>query len=249
MHRLFERFLDFFYPARCPVCDNVLPVGADRICAGCSARIEYVREPRCCRCGKPLEAEEGMFSVQPLCLDCQDKVERGDRLSGRCLLVYDSFMQDSMARFKYGGRREYASFYAAELYRVYGGWMRQVGADALIPVPIHKNRLRERGYDQADLIARKLGRLSGIPVEHGLIFRGRDTLPQKELSGHERRRNLEGAFCIKKSGKELNRVPGCVIIIDDIYTTGSTVEACESVLRQAGIKTVHFLCVCTGKGY
>ena len=241
MHRVFNQLADFLYPPRCPVCDNVLPPPGGGICEGCRARIEYVREPRCSRCGKPLEDEE------EFCQDCRTR--EAAYICGKALLVYDSYMQDSMAYFKYGGRKEYAVFYAAELYRVYQEWICRVGADALVPVPIHKKRLRKRGYNQADLLAVELGRLTNIPVRQEILCRRKDTLPQKELSGVQRRRNLEGAFQLRNSTEELNQLPECVIIIDDIYTTGSTVEACAQVLKRAGLKSIYFLCLCIGRGY
>jgi predicted amidophosphoribosyltransferase len=87
-----------------------------------------------------------------------------------------------------------------------------------------------------------------IPVKEDLLCRKKDTLPQKELSEQERKQNVKGAFefCGRE---ELNLLQECVIIIDDIYTTGSTVEECSYVLRQAGIKQIYFLCVCIGKGF
>lgn len=241
MHRVFNRLVDFLYPPRCPGCDQILPLSGGGMCDGCRARIEYVREPRCSRCGKPLEEEE------EFCQDC--RTGEAAYICGKALLVYDSYMQDSMAYFKYGGRKEYAAFYAAELYRVYKEWICQVGADAFVPVPIHKKRLQKRGYNQAGLLAAQLGRRMGIPVRQDILCRRKDTLPQKELSGTQRRRNLEGAFQLRNSTEELNQLPECVIIIDDIYTTGSTIEACAQVLKRAGVKSIYFLCVCIGRGY
>lgn len=187
-----------------------------------------------------------MLQEEEFCGDCLGKSASFEY--GYSLFVYNSSLQDSIGRFKYHGRREYASFYAEELYREYGEWISQTGAEALIPVPIHKNRFRTRGYNQAELIARELGTLSGIPVWSRLLVRSRDTLPQKDLNHQERRENLSGAFLLGKQEGELNQIPKCVIIIDDIYTTGSTVEVCSRVLKKAGVHKIYFLCVCIGKG-
>lgn len=96
-----DRVLDFIYPARCPVCDDVLPAGMHGICAGCHTYIQYIREPRCMRCGKPLEEDE------EFCGDCRDNSRSFE--AGRALFVYDGIMQESMARFKYSSRREYGA--------------------------------------------------------------------------------------------------------------------------------------------
>jgi ComF family protein len=180
------------------------------------------------------------------CGDCKGR--KTSFQYGYGLFVYNSLMQESVARFKYHGRQEYAYFYALELKRIYGEWLRQVSPAALIPVPVHPKRFQKRGYNQAELIARRLGKLTGIPVKTDLIFRQKDTLAQKELSEQERRQNLKDAFFVKKH-EELNLLKECVILIDDIYTTGSTIEECSRVLRQAGIQKIFFLCVCIGKGY
>lgn len=235
-----DKILDLFYPARCPVCDGVLTAGNYGICAKCTTRIEYIREPKCCRCGKPLEAEE------EFCGDCRGK--KHSFCQGNALFFYDRAMQESVARFKYSGRREYGAVYAQELYRHYGKWIKQTGARMLVPVPVHRSRLRERGYNQAEIIARHLSVLTGVEMMPDLIVRVKETTAQKELSAAERLKNLEGAFRVGRARERLNHIPECVIIIDDIYTTGSTMEACSRVLLDMGVSQIYFLCVCIGKG-
>lgn len=229
------------YPERCPICDNVLAIGGEAVCKECLGEIELVGEPRCKKCGKPLLEEE------ELCMDCQNKESSYEY--GYGLFVYNSSMRESVGRFKYQGRQEYAVFYAREMFREYGQWLAEKKPQALIPVPIHRRRYRSRGYNQAELIADELGKLAGISVRKDILVRCKDTLPQKELSELERKHNLQGAFRVDGQGEELNQLPKCVIIIDDIYTTGCTLESCSSVLKEAGISEIYFLCVCIGKGY
>lgn len=235
---------DFFYPRRCPICDSVHKSGHSGICLRCQMRLEYVEEPRCMRCGKPLVGEG-----QEFCMDCRAKDSFLEY--GYALWVYDNVMQESMGRFKYHGRKEYARCYAWELYSQYGSWLHRVRNAVFVPVPIHFRRYRERGYNQATLIARELEKLSGIPVWEEFLVRCRNTLPQKELSDQERENNVKDAFQItgKNCAEELNQFPECVILLDDIYTTGSTLEACSKILREAGVQRVYFLCVCIGKGF
>lgn len=233
--------MDVMYPRRCPVCDRALSMGGKGVCPDCTTKLEYVREPVCIRCGKPLDEE------QEYCGDCQGK--KTFYIQGRSALVYNSWMRASVSRLKYHGRREYAEEYANILYQQYGEWIRRISPQALIPVPVHPHRKRKRGFNQAEEIAAVLSRKTGIPLNTKLLYRCKDTLPQKELSGAARRRNLQEAFCVKESGEVLNPRIECVILIDDIFTTGSTVEACSSVLYKSGIRRIYFLCVCVGKGF
>ena len=232
-----DRVFDFIYPARCPVCDDVLPAGMHGICAGCHTYIQYIREPRCMRCGKPLEEDE------EFCGDCRDN--RRSFESGRALFVYDGIMQESMARFKYSGRREYGAVYAEELYRHYGSWVKQTGAGMLVPVPVHPARYRRRGYNQAEIFANELSRLSGIPVDNRLLMRVKNTRPQKELDDKERVHNLNNAFQIMGDSVKYRRV----LLTDDIYTTGTTIDECAGVLKAGGVSNVYFLTVCIGRGF
>ena len=115
--------------------------------------------------------------------------------------------------------------------------------DALVPVPVHYTRKRERGYNQAEVLAKVIGGKMGIPVEGRLVRRVRKTLPQKLLGDRERQNNLKRAFKIDRNDVKLKTV----IIIDDIYTTGSTVDACAAVLKCAGVKKVYFITAAIGK--
>lgn len=234
------KVLDIFYPRRCAICDRVLPVNEKYLCQGCDKLLKYTGEEYCLRCGRPVD------DMQEYCPSCRGK--EVSFCSGRSLFLYDATLRESIARFKYHGRQEYAAFYANEMYQAFKEWFRQICPDALIPVPIHKERYHKRGYNQAEVLAKELGKRSDIPVLTEYLVRGKNTLPQKELSERERVQNLKGAFYVRKVTQELYKSLNCVIIIDDIYTTGSTMEACAKVLREEGIRTVYFLCISTGQG-
>lgn len=112
-----------------------------------------------------------------------------------------------------------------------------------MPVPIHPSRKRKRGYNQAQLIAQELSRLTGIPVNTKLIARVKRTLPQKELNERQRQNNLKRAFKIFQNDVKLNTI----VIIDDIYTTGSTIDAMTEVLNRAGIHRVYCMVMAAGR--
>lgn len=240
---MIQMLLDLLYPVRCPVCGEIVLPKGQRICKDCREKLVYIEEPRCKRCSKPIEFEE-----QEYCSDCQRKKLHYD--GGYAVWVYNEAMRASVAGFKYRGRKEYGVFYIREIVRLYGGTIRKIAPDAIVPVPVHRSKYYERGYNQADLLARGIGRELQLPVFSELLVRHKKTLPQKKLSDKERLRNLTEAFHINKgwSDEKLSRL-NRILLVDDIYTTGSTVEACSNVLKAHGIKEVYFIVLCIGKGY
>ena len=142
------------------------------------------------------------------------------------------------------GRQEYAGFYAKDLYDRYGFWLHAIRPDALVPVPIHASRKRKRGYNQAELLAAELSKHSGIPVNSNLILRKKKTKPQKDLTIQERQNNLKKAFKICQNDVKLSTI----VIIDDIYTTGSTVDDMAKLLMTSGIQKVYYVALAVGRG-
>ncbi len=226
-----------FFPRRCPVCQDTVEDRGEQICGICRTRLPYIRTPFCLKCGKPLDMEE-----QEFCRDCSRKRHWFER--GRAPFVYDQVMRESIAGYKYNGRREYAAFYAEEILRRCAKDMRGWQGEALIPIPIHPSRKRKRGFNQAELLAEELSGRCGIPVDAGLLMRIKKTHVQKDLSDQERLTNLKDAFSVRKG-----RVPyQNLILVDDIYTTGSTIDAAAKVLKECGAKNVFFVCICVGRG-
>lgn len=147
-------------------------------------------------------------------------------------------------RFKYNNKRSYAGIFAEELARRYGEQLKIWKIDEIIPIPLHSSRKRKRGYNQAELIAQELSVLTGIPCRSDVLFRIKKTKPQKELDDEERKRNLTGAFAV--SG--IWRAPQNILLIDDIYTTGSTMERAAKMLKMAGGENIYFLTISIGQG-
>lgn len=129
------------------------------------------------------------------------------------------------------------AFYGGEAVR---RWRPQV----LIPVPIHSSRLRRRGYNQASELAWELGRCLHLPVDERLVRRTEHTRPQKELSRRQRKENLQRAFALNKPVTYTR-----VLLIDDIYTTGSTIDSIAVLLKRNGVEQVYFLSLCVGGGF
>lgn len=225
------------FPRRCPVCHEIVEEKGELACDICRLQLPYVREPVCQRCGKPLAAEE-----QEYCLDCGRRTHFYRQ--GRAPFVYDEVMRRSISYFKYRGRREYAAFYAEEILKRYAGTILLWKAEALVPIPLHGSRRRKRGFNQAELLAKELSRRSGIPMEGRLLIRKKRTKPQKELNDRERISNLKNAFSVRKGKISYQKI----ILVDDIYTTGSTVEEAARILKENGVQTVYFLSICVGRG-
>ena len=232
-----EGAVGLIFPRRCPVCGDIVRPKGRLICPECVKRLSYVSGATCLKCGKELTDQIGEY-----CLGCSRHRRTFDR--GVALLNYNEVSADSMVQIKYKNKREYLDFYSDEIVRRLGGKLARMKADVLMPVPVHPSRKRARGYNQAEELAKRLSGLMGIPLCTDVLVRTRKTLPQKELTPQERLKNLEQAFGVREEA--LDTGIRSVLLVDDIYTTGSTMEACARVLKRAGIQRVYFVSVCIG---
>lgn len=223
-----------FYPRRCVVCDGAFFLSeCFRIHPDCRKKLEPVDQPFCFGCGKPLSDPAAEY-----CSDC--KRRRRSFKRNVAAFVYNEAARESIVRFKYHGRQAYAKTYAEEIWALRKEEILSFKADALIPVPIHRDRLLKRGYNQAELLAHELSKLSGIPLRGDLLFRTKKTRAQKALGPKARIRNLADAFAVSASVKGIQTV----LLVDDIFTTGSTMEACTRLLLAAGVRAVYGVTLC-----
>lgn len=237
MKKQLLRMTELLYPRKCPLCDGILGGKEPLLCRNCGKKLKFAEEPRCFRCGKPLVREEEEY-----CHDCRRNAHVFERCTGPFL--YEGEYRQSILRFKYRGRQAYAGFYSAAIRQRCGAQIRSWKPEVLIPVPVHRERLLKRGYNQAEVLAVKLGQEMGIPVAAGAVIRRRNTAAQKLLDNRERKKNLERAFAPGKEGGAWKSV----LIVDDIYTTGSTVDAVARVLKARGTARVYAVCVCIAPG-
>lgn len=233
---LWTKLLDLVFPRRCPICDEVVGGTGQLICEGCKGAVMYVTGAVCLKCGKKLATEEEEY-----CYDCAKRPHYYK--SGTAPFEYKS-VSSAIYRFKYKGRQEYADFFGEELAKHLKGYLKEWKPDALIPVPIHASRRNKRGYNQAEVLARRLSEHTGIPMRTDIIKREKKTAPQKNLNVKERQNNLKKAFKIHRNDVELNTI----VIIDDIYTTGSTIDAVALKLRKAGVANIYYAALSIGKG-
>lgn len=238
MNQMIEKaksLLDIIFPRRCPVCGEVVAFGGELAHEKCRARLRYISEPVCLKCGKPI-----LDFGEALCEDCARRRHQYD--AGRAVWIYDGTMRRSIAAFKYHGRREYADFYAEQMWAVLEGWLSALRADVVIPVPLNPKKQRMRGYNQAALLAGRIAKKLNCPMDERYLRRTSWTEPQKELSPIQRYMNLKKAFHVSEDANKYDRV----LLVDDIYTTGSTIDACAAVLRSAGVQRVYFASLCIG---
>ncbi|MCX4315207.1 MAG: ComF family protein [Lachnospiraceae bacterium] len=238
---LWETVVEWLYPRRCPLCGGIALPRGELACPPCKKQQRRLSGAKCFRCGKELEQEEKVY-----CPDCAARKFSYER--GFALWQYDARMKRSIQEFKYKGRQEYADFYVEQLLEEYQRQLWVLELEAVIPVPLYKVRRQERGYNQAELLAAGVAKGLGLPLVTDFLVRSKGTRPQKELGLQERQQNVQKAFSIDLRSRQGENPPARVLLVDDIYTTGSTAEACSKVLRQAGVRSVYLLCLCIGTG-
>lgn len=226
--------LSLLYPDRCVVCDTIVDYNTG-VCEKCKGVFTLIDSNRCFKCGKQLRNDQDEY-----CHDCEGKHHNFDR--GYPLYVYDDNIRKSIYRFKYSNRQKYARYYGKEMTKGLGEIIKKINPDAIIPVPLHKKRLKKRGYNQSYLIAVELGKRLNIPVYENYVVRVKNTTPLKQLNANERQNNLKKAFKIGDYDVKLNSI----VIVDDIYTTGSTIDEMSAVLRIAGVKEITFVALSSG---
>lgn len=228
----FRRILDLVLPPTCTGCGCQV-VSAQTLCPECWGQLTFLSTAACDACGYPFE-----YAVpeRTLCGACVANPPPFDR--ARAALVYDDHSRDLVLGFKHADRTE-----AAELY---AKWMLSAGrelvmaADVIVPVPLHWTRLFHRRYNQAALLAHRLGKLAGKPVLADGLVRTRKTPSQGRLGRMARARNVQGAFSVPS--RHLAKLRGKrVLLVDDVYTTGATMRTATKVLKRAGCGDVDAL--------
>ena len=223
--------LDLVFPARCPVCEAMLGPGRrDPLCGGCWKDVPRIAPPLCERCGLPLghpgePAQCGACLAAPPAFDW-----------ARAAGLYAGPLREALQRFKFGRRpalaRPLADLVVEQCATV-------ISADAiLVPIPLGRERERERGFNQAALLGERVARAMGVSLRARWLARTRATAPQTALNAMERHDNVRGAFVASSSAAGAD-----VVLVDDVLTTGATAAECARALRAAGARSVGVLTV------
>jgi ComF family protein len=230
MHPFIERLFQFFLPPQCHCCEKCLEEGQQGICPDCLSEIHWIEPPFCSVCGTPFVSKE--VEDHP-CGSCLTKKKYFTM--ARALGYYEGPLREAIHRWKYQGKTHVNSLFGEWMVEGLHRYWDSTFFDLLIPVPLHPKRLKERGFNQSLLLVKELSRKTGIPYRKQILKKSRPTIPQVNLNGKEREKGVKGSFQIM-DGEEVEGKS--ILMVDDVYTTGATVNECSKVLLTGGAKRV-----------
>lgn len=224
---------DLFFPPTCPFCSSPEVDSGVSICSNCLGSVREIGAPLCPQCGLPLpETTPGEL----LCGECLVAPPAYDR--ARYGVKYKGAVQEAIKNLKYGGALHAAAALSELLIEAFQRHYEPAEFDLILPVPIHRKKLRERGFNQVVVLSQRLSRSVGIPLDRTAFVKSVDTPPQAGLSRKERLSNLRGSFRVaRKDAIENKRI----LLVDDVATTGSTIREAARTLRKAGSARIDAL--------
>ena len=227
-----KSMLELVYPPQCLACDVATsePFG---LCSRCWSGLKLISKPYCLRLGTPFSVDYGADMLSPAAIADPPRFD-----TGRAVALHDGVAKDLVSRFKYGERLDMSRLMARMM--VQAGQDVLDGADLIVPVPMHRFRLWRRRYNQAAVLALAIGQMTTIPVSLNALQRVKNTVAQVGLRRNERRANLVGAFRVAP-GAQMSLEGRHIVLIDDVRTTGSTLNACAHLLRKAGASRIDVL--------
>lgn len=228
---LLRAFLDVLFPPLCHLCKAPVPeAGPLHLCDACLGAMTPITSPLCPVCGIPHGTEGGIDHPCGSCILTPPPFD-----GARGALLYDGPIQELIHRHKYGLRAHLRRPLALLAVRHLTPFVQSAAPHVIVPVPLHRTRLRERGFNQAVLMGAVLAREWRLPLLRDTLRRVRPTVAQVTLSAQERRANVRGAFAVADPARVAGRR---VLLVDDVSTTGSTVTECARVLKEAGATAV-----------
>ncbi len=229
--KILDKFLNILYPENltCVFCDEeIFDDNKFNTCESCYNNLPFIKEKVCARCGDPIK------SMATYCDRCQNKKFFYDK--ARSVFYYKDEIRSCIKRFKFDGckylYKPFANF-MAEKYKE-----ENYDCDVITYVPIHETRLKMRGYNQAELLAKEIAKILNIPFVEEAIIKTKKTIPQAELDYKQRQTNLVDVFKVKKSNAFKNKN---VLLVDDIFTTGATINNCARKIKKSGANKVFAL--------
>jgi ComF family protein len=236
-----EALTSLVFPAPCRICTQILDTGSTiPFCHACMDVLrQTLPEPLCAQCGRPIVSTAVAEGIsRPLCHFCRSEVYAFD--FARSCGAYTHRMSRAILLLKYGNVTPLGAWFARRLAGLVERQPADFAADAVVPVPLDRGRLRERGYNQAELIAKPLARLLGIPFRSYLLVRTRPRPNHLRLTRRERWETVRGAYATHQMA-QVDKLR--VLLVDDVFTTGATLDACSRALKGAGAARVVGLTV------
>ena len=236
----FEWLVDWLYPPRCRGCaQRITGRDAEFFCVNCWQQIQLVCSPLCTTCGTPFPDGSGDDHLCGACLAHPPYFDRA-----RAWVCYpreeagEHPLRHVVPRFKYGRKISYGKGLGRFLAHHAAAVFADCSVDLIVPVPLHAKRLRWRGFNQSVLLARQVSRVLNVPLDPWIFYRQHETPPQTQLSEEERQRNVRGVFALR----DQNAVRGQrILLIDDVFTSGATVNECARTLKRAKAEAVYVL--------
>lgn len=236
MCKWYRYCLALLYPLECVICNCSISLESDNsqfLCSDCSKRIKFISPPVCEKCGRPFHST--------ICSKCSRDTLFFDTV--RSVALYDGPWKELIYVFKYR-RGEYLDRFLAEfIVRVIEKNQFLKRCDFLIPVPLYWLDRRRRGYNQASLLASQIGKLTSIPLLQNVLIKCKKVPSQTKLSMAQRLKNVTGAFTVRNPGTVKDKK---ILLIDDVFTTGSTANECAKVLKNSGASRVHVVTLARG---
>lgn len=240
LYEYMDTFLNFIFPRNiyCILCGK--PVERDEkysICGDCKTNLQFIEGKTCEKCGKPI----GEFDINGKCHECINSSHFFTKAIS--CIEYDDISKKIIYGLKYSKKR-YISYHIAEIMYDRLKEEKMDCFDIIIPVPLHPIKKRDRSFNQANIIGKYLSYMTDISIDNKTLIRSKDTITQNMLTREQRRKNLEHAFNVVKRNDIINK---SILIIDDIYTTGATINQCSKVLIENGARAVYAVTFATGR--
>ncbi len=230
---MLEKFLDIFYPRKCMFCGEKLNNKGEYYCSKCYYKLPFVEENRCIVCGRE------MYSRQSICLPCQTHKRNFDE--NFPVFLYVDEMASALKRYKFTGKMYYYKPFSEFIFETVKDKISDI--DYIVYPPINRMTFYKRGFNQCELIAKELSAKSDIPYLKNAIIKVRQYKKQSLVKGKDRYKNVKGAFKINSKYGELLKGKR-ILLIDDVLTTGATLDECSRILKKQGVFTVKCTTLC-----
>lgn len=240
LYEYIDTFLNFIFPRNiyCILCGK--PVDRDEkysICDECKTNLKFIEGKTCEKCGKPISE----FHMERKCHECINNYRFFTKAIS--CIEYDDISKKIIYDLKYNKKR-YISYHIAEIMYDRLKEEEMNCFDIIIPVPLHPTKEKNRSFNQASIIGKYLSRMTNIRIDNKTLIRSKNTITQNMLTREQRRKNLEHAFNVVKRNDIIDK---SILIIDDIYTTGATINQCSKVLIENGARSVYAVILATGR--